>query len=495
LQRVLTFGRPLVRRFLGIAVLVSTISCGGGSSDSTSTPSGGTSPSVVPVPANSATQGEIGTGGGTLSLAEVASATFPAGAFASGRSVSIKATALEEAASTFAIEAAIQQLAIRSYEVRINTGEALPVGHTSVTLVVPQAIRQAAAEVQVLAEVDQFTTNELASSFEVLDSVLDTTTGTITIALPGSDTIFAKGRNDSGHEAVLVIAPLLPAPAPLALQSSVAEAPFIALPFRSDFDITSQYGGPHGGIDMVRAQGGGEDVLAVADGVVIANAWNLKPCKPDDQRCASLGLTHRGWGHYVLVSHADAGVYTVYGHLQGIEGVVSGPAAGLPVGRGESLGLVGATGGVTGAHLHLEYRWGGAANAERVDPEPRLRGIFDGKYTKSELLPDGFIHTETNTITLNRVTGNRSFSNGLVGGAFNWKGIVHADSANFGTISGSGTIENLGTRPFVLTTGGVELMGDGTAQMSWTGLDPMFGMIGGVAMREACDPFLKECNQ
>jgi hypothetical protein len=44
-------------------------------------------------------------------------------------------------------------------------------------------------------------------------------------------------------------------------------------------------------------------------------------------------------------------------------------------------------------------------------------------------------------------------------------------------LSGSGVIDNIGTRDFTLT-GGVHLNANGTATLFWTGTDPVFGPIG-----------------
>jgi murein DD-endopeptidase MepM/ murein hydrolase activator NlpD len=74
-----------------------------------------------------------------------------------------------------------------------------------------------------------------------------------------------------------------------------------------------------------------------------------------------------GWdgayGYKIAIEHDD-GTVTWYAHLSGFERT-SGR-----VGVGEVIGLVGATGNVTGSHLHLEVRPG---NGAPVDPLPWLR--------------------------------------------------------------------------------------------------------------------------
>jgi peptidoglycan hydrolase-like protein with peptidoglycan-binding domain len=66
------------------------------------------------------------------------------------------------------------------------------------------------------------------------------------------------------------------------------------------------------------------------------------------------------WGLLVTLAHGD-GSRTLYAHLHS-----AAVRLGDPVGAGETLGTVGATGVATGPHLHFEVRVRGAA----VDPLP-----------------------------------------------------------------------------------------------------------------------------
>ncbi len=59
-------------------------------------------------------------------------------------------------------------------------------------------------------------------------------------------------------------------------------------------------------------------------------------------------------GNCVVIDHGQD-FYTLYMHLSRI-----GVAEGASVGKGERLGLSGATGRVTGPHLHFAVRWHGA---------------------------------------------------------------------------------------------------------------------------------------
>lgn len=78
-------------------------------------------------------------------------------------------------------------------------------------------------------------------------------------------------------------------------------------------------------------------------------------------------ITSAGWagsyGYRIVVTHAD-GTQTWYCHLSSMVRT-SGAVA-----TGDTIGRVGATGNVTGPHLHLEVRPGGG---DPVDPLPWLR--------------------------------------------------------------------------------------------------------------------------
>ena len=98
----------------------------------------------------------------------------------------------------------------------------------------------------------------------------------------------------------------------------------------------------HSGVDY--ALGPGTPVLAVADGTVVV--------------AEDLFFT----GNAVFVDHGN-GLVGMYFHLSQIK-----VQAGQDVKRGETLGLVGSTGRVTGPHLHLGIRWHDA----RIDPQALL---------------------------------------------------------------------------------------------------------------------------
>ncbi len=86
-------------------------------------------------------------------------------------------------------------------------------------------------------------------------------------------------------------------------------------------------------------------------------------------RAATAGtVTFAGWdgayGNKIEITHPD-GSETWYAHLSRIN-----VDEGTPVGTGTYIGAVGATGNVTGAHLHFEVRPGGGSP---IDPYTALQ--------------------------------------------------------------------------------------------------------------------------
>ncbi|MFI9803079.1 transglycosylase family protein [Streptomyces sp. NPDC052301] len=104
--------------------------------------------------------------------------------------------------------------------------------------------------------------------------------------------------------------------------------------------------GYHTGVDFLVPTG--TSVKAAAAGHVVAAGWG------------------GSYGYQVVIRHAD-GRYTQYGHLSAISVRV-----GQSVGTGQRIGRSGATGNVTGPHLHFEVRTGPGFGSD-VDPLAYLR--------------------------------------------------------------------------------------------------------------------------
>lgn len=111
-------------------------------------------------------------------------------------------------------------------------------------------------------------------------------------------------------------------------------------PFRGRFKVTCPFGkkgswqcGWHIGTDIVGIDD--KQVLAIADGVV-----------------ESINAHGKSYGNHVCVRHDD-GMVSLYAHLSRASVEV-----GQKVCRGDLLGIMGATGNASGAHLHLELHSG-----------------------------------------------------------------------------------------------------------------------------------------
>ena len=111
--------------------------------------------------------------------------------------------------------------------------------------------------------------------------------------------------------------------------------------FAEDFPVTSPFGWRihpiygtwkfHAGVDLGYPEG--SPVISLFDGQVVQS-----------------GDFDDGYGNQVLIYHPDIDAYTRYAHMSALE-----TEAGAYVVAGTVIGYVGATGNVTGPHLHLEY--------------------------------------------------------------------------------------------------------------------------------------------
>ena len=122
----------------------------------------------------------------------------------------------------------------------------------------------------------------------------------------------------------------------------------------SSYTLTSTFGqagaywssGYHTGLDFAAPTG--TPIKAVHSGTITEAGWN-----------GSYG--------YKTVLTLDDGTEIWYAHQSSI-----GVSVGQKVSTGDVIGRVGATGNVTGAHLHLEVHSGGSASG--IDPMAWLRG-------------------------------------------------------------------------------------------------------------------------
>ena len=147
------------------------------------------------------------------------------------------------------------------------------------------------------------------------------------------------------------------------------------IPFKCDsVRVTSGYGnrtlwgktGFHYGYDLVGV--GSTEVVAAVGGTVAQS------------QIVASGKTAE-WGNYVCIK-TDEGQYHYYCHLAS-----RAVSKGQRVKAGDKIGIMGATGKVTGAHLHFEVR---ASDGKTKIPPESVLGIANrvGTYTCSTLERD-----------------------------------------------------------------------------------------------------------
>ena len=110
---------------------------------------------------------------------------------------------------------------------------------------------------------------------------------------------------------------------------------------------------PHRGVDY--AAPSGTPIKAAGDGKVIFRG------------------VKSGYGNVVILQHGG-NITTLYAHMSRF---ASGVRAGSRVRQGQTIGYVGATGLVTGAHLHYEYRLNGVHRNPRTVKLPQADPIAD----------------------------------------------------------------------------------------------------------------------
>lgn len=102
----------------------------------------------------------------------------------------------------------------------------------------------------------------------------------------------------------------------------------------------------HKGNDIAAAEG--STIYAAADGTIEIMGYQMNVQK------------NTGWGNYIKIKHNDGVTYTLYAHMKCFaskkqsDGSVRKLKNGSKVKKGEVIGFVGTTGGVSGPHLHYE---------------------------------------------------------------------------------------------------------------------------------------------
>lgn len=151
----------------------------------------------------------------------------------------------------------------------------------------------------------------------------------------------------------------------------------------------------HSGIDLIHRTLGSDYVVAFARGLVTGTRSNVAGFSESQAS-----------GNYVRLQH-DGGYITEYFHMK--QGSIT-VKAGQVVEAGQTLGYMGATGWVNGAHLHLGIRLNGTAQ----NPEPYLLGEKEvPAYTGEKAAAGGAVRltnvplyvSSTAAVPSNKITG------------------------------------------------------------------------------------------
>ncbi|GGO87751.1 transglycosylase family protein [Wenjunlia tyrosinilytica] len=176
------------------------------------------------------------------------------------------------------------------------------------------------------------------------------------LIFPGQKLSLAEGEHKAAPaakpEAKQQAPAAAPKKAPVKQTSSTRTVSGFTLPINGT--VGTAYGvagsmwssGHHTGVDFIAPTG--TSVKAIGSGTVVSAGWG------------------GAYGNQVVIRHAD-GKYSQYAHLSSL-----GVSAGQTVSGGQQIGLSGATGNVTGPHLHFEVRTGPGYGSD-IDPLAYLR--------------------------------------------------------------------------------------------------------------------------
>ena len=329
----------------------------------------------------------ISTEGGTVTLPNYASVTFPANAFSSQTTVEVSAVSFPEDLKFFEQSTAIFETGVKlGYNIVIHTGAVSPTKEFTVVLTIPDVFTNTVplgSSIEAFAQLweDGGADEEILDNFELVDSVLDPTAAKVEINLLAL--YFTDERTPGvGAEAILTLAtvPLVSSGEAKTglLQSGVNGScgcdPFPSWPLRKLPYMTSPFGlrvhpitgkwTGHGGVDL---RANGDDVLAVTSGKIIESGYQL------DRK------TGTGWGYYLVLQHDGGCGRTLYAHLED----KGRTEVGTVVDKGQSIAKSDSSGGVRGPHLHVEYAPRGDVKTKgnKVDPFPYMApSICDGGF-------------------------------------------------------------------------------------------------------------------
>lgn len=261
------------------------------------------------------------------------------------------------------------------YQIVIDVAGGQPTANVTVALSIPgslKALAPAGSALRVFYKLFSVTEDESEEAVQMLPEYFPADASTATVSAP-PEAFAGEETKLTSYRAVLFVG-FGPAPPAVAIQKAAASAkpttsqsaeckgPLIQFPVDPGTPVGRSFGqmiSPinqkltmHAGVDL--SVGAGTPVLAAAPGTVIESRFQMN---------VKSGF---GYGNTIVIRHDDGGT-SRYGHLK--DGTL------LPVDKtkrilaGQQIALSDSTGGVEGAHPHLEYAPKGMPV---VDPEPCL---------------------------------------------------------------------------------------------------------------------------
>lgn len=306
--------------------------------------------------------------GGAAGLQNIASASFPAGAFSTQTQVTVSQTSSPTVQETYDESASIFRPSNRlGYEVRINTGTLPPATDTiHIVLNVPNDFLASVPSdygIELLVQFFEDGGEETLDTWDIIPSIFDAGRQVIEADVPSAAFTNTRGV-DGSYEAIMLLAATPGAKIsllkPLILstqQAAACGAAAIICPLTTGCEVTSRFSPArkhpiygttrrHAGIDLRAATG--SEIVAAATGIV------------------ERSYRSPTYGETIVIRHADGGA-TLYAHLQ-----TRAVQERATVTEGQPIGISDNTGASEGPHLHFEYVPNGKIiqSKNRIDPFP-----------------------------------------------------------------------------------------------------------------------------
>lgn len=159
------------------------------------------------------------------------------------------------------------------------------------------------------------------------------------------------------------------------------------------YKITSEYGWRIHPVEKTKKHHNGVDIWGAADTIYIESAYDGKVIYAGPSKVKKANGEPGGFGYYVHVLSRENGMWIVNNYAHMVKGSIK-VKVGQKIEAGTVLGVMGATGMVTGKHLHWEtcigktYKWTGNGKGY-MDPIKFLKAVL----ARREAVEEGMVET------------------------------------------------------------------------------------------------------